>query len=155
MPVIRQFGTHRLPGAGCILPDRDDDRAGRLVHCPDDVEALGTEVGMRRRRPSRPFGTRSWRLRTTSSRMFDRRESWGDDFVGDTPRVTSPQALAGILDPLIATPALVALVYLALWLRNRGYAEDLEGERAELAGETPAPPILDRLSAPPSPRTRP
>lgn len=87
--------------------------------------------------------------------MFDRRESWGDDFVGDTPRVTSPQALAGTLDPLITTPALVALVYLALWLRNRGYAEDLEGERAELAGETPAPPILDRLSAPPSPRTRP
>lgn len=32
---------------------------------------------------------------------------------------TSGQALAGIVGPLIEVPALVALVYLALWLRPR------------------------------------
>jgi len=33
--------------------------------------------------------------------------------------VTSGQALAGVVGPLIEVPALVALVYLALWLRRR------------------------------------
>lgn len=33
--------------------------------------------------------------------------------------VTSPQALAGVVGPLIEVPALVALVYLSLWLRRR------------------------------------
>jgi len=33
--------------------------------------------------------------------------------------VTSGQALAGVVGPLIEVPALVALVYLALWLRKR------------------------------------
>jgi ACR3 family arsenite transporter len=33
--------------------------------------------------------------------------------------VTSGQALAGVVGPLIEVPVLVALVYLAIWLRNR------------------------------------
>jgi ACR3 family arsenite transporter len=35
--------------------------------------------------------------------------------------VTSGQALAGVVGPLIEVPALVALVYVALWLRRRDY----------------------------------
>lgn len=36
--------------------------------------------------------------------------------------VTSGQALAGVVGPLIEVPALVALVYVALWIRRRYYA---------------------------------
>jgi len=42
--------------------------------------------------------------------------------------VTSGQALAGVVGPLIEVPVLVALVYLALWLRHRSSAA--EGESA-------------------------
>ncbi len=38
--------------------------------------------------------------------------------------VTSGQALAGVVGPLIEVPVLVALVYLALWLRRRYYPTD-------------------------------
>ncbi|MGZ4669613.1 MAG: ACR3 family arsenite efflux transporter [Blastococcus sp.] len=37
--------------------------------------------------------------------------------------VTSGQALAGVVGPLIEVPALVALVYVALWVRRRFYPE--------------------------------
>jgi len=37
--------------------------------------------------------------------------------------VTSGQALAGVVGPLIEVPVLVALVYVALWLRRRYYAD--------------------------------
>jgi ACR3 family arsenite transporter len=40
--------------------------------------------------------------------------------------VTSGQALAGVVGPLIEVPALVALVYVALWARNR-YSPGLRG----------------------------
>jgi len=35
--------------------------------------------------------------------------------------VTSGQALAGVVGPLIEVPALVGLVYVALWARRRFY----------------------------------
>jgi ACR3 family arsenite transporter len=38
--------------------------------------------------------------------------------------VTSGQALAGVVGPLIEVPVLVALVYVALWARRRLYATD-------------------------------
>lgn len=38
--------------------------------------------------------------------------------------VTSGQALAGTIGPLIEVPVLVALVYVALWLRRRWYPSD-------------------------------
>jgi arsenite transporter len=38
--------------------------------------------------------------------------------------VTSGQALAGVVGPLIEVPVLVALVYVALWARRRYYAAD-------------------------------
>jgi len=43
--------------------------------------------------------------------------------------VTSGQALAGVVGPLIEVPALVALVYVSLWARRRFFAPD-GGERA-------------------------
>ena len=46
--------------------------------------------------------------------------------------VTSGQALAGTVGPLIEVPVLVGLVYLALWLRRRWYPEDLAREHSEL-----------------------
>ena len=48
--------------------------------------------------------------------------------------VTSGQALAGTIGPLIEVPALVALVYVSLWLRRRWYPEDLDREASELVG---------------------
>jgi ACR3 family arsenite transporter len=41
--------------------------------------------------------------------------------------VTSGQALAGVVGPLIEVPVLVALVYLALWLRRRMFPAVPEG----------------------------
>ena len=40
--------------------------------------------------------------------------------------VTSGQALAGVVGPLIEVPVLVALVYVALWARRRFYPDPLE-----------------------------
>ena len=37
--------------------------------------------------------------------------------------VTSGQALAGVVGPLIEVPVLVALVYVALWARRRSYPD--------------------------------
>ena len=44
--------------------------------------------------------------------------------------VTSGQALAGTIGPLIEVPALVALVYVSLWLRKRLFAPALQKEAA-------------------------
>jgi ACR3 family arsenite transporter len=58
--------------------------------------------------------------------------------------VTSGQALAGVVGPLIEVPVLVALVYVALWLRRRYYppptkddaaAATPHGQAAQLAKE--------------------
>jgi ACR3 family arsenite transporter len=48
--------------------------------------------------------------------------------------VTSGQALAGTIGPLVEVPVLVALVYVSLWLRRRWYPEDLTREQSELVG---------------------
>lgn len=51
---------------------------------------------------------------------------------------TSGQALAGVVGPLIEVPVLVALVYVALWIRRRWYpAEDAA------ARHPPARPVAD------------
>jgi ACR3 family arsenite transporter len=42
--------------------------------------------------------------------------------------VTSGQALAGVVGPLIEVPVLLALVYLALWVRRRYYPDAQEAE---------------------------
>jgi ACR3 family arsenite transporter len=42
--------------------------------------------------------------------------------------VTSGQALAGVVGPLIEVPVLLALVYLALWVRRRYYPDSQEAE---------------------------
>jgi arsenite transporter len=39
--------------------------------------------------------------------------------------VTSGQALAGVVGPLIEVPVLVGLVYVALWARRRFYSEEV------------------------------
>jgi ACR3 family arsenite transporter len=48
---------------------------------------------------------------------------------------TSGQALAGVVGPLIEVPVLVALVYVALWLRRRWWPEG-----AVAAAPVPEPP---------------
>ncbi len=48
--------------------------------------------------------------------------------------VTSGQALAGTIGPLVEVPVLVALVYVSLWLRRRWYPEDLGREPSALVG---------------------
>jgi ACR3 family arsenite transporter len=49
--------------------------------------------------------------------------------------VTSGQALAGVVGPLIEVPVLVALVYVALWVRRRHYQT---GAQSDLTTETGA-----------------
>lgn len=39
--------------------------------------------------------------------------------------VTSGQALAGVVGPLIEVPVLVALVYVSLWLRRKDYPSEI------------------------------
>jgi ACR3 family arsenite transporter len=55
---------------------------------------------------------------------------------------TSGQALAGVVGPLIEVPVLVALVYVALWLRRRWWPE-------EPVAATPAPePLCEPVGEP-------
>jgi ACR3 family arsenite transporter len=56
--------------------------------------------------------------------------------------VTSGQALAGVVGPLIEVPVLVALVYVALWLRRRFFP-------AEQPAAQPTAPVADRPAARP------
>lgn len=54
--------------------------------------------------------------------------------------VTSGQALAGVVGPLIEVPALVALVYVSLWARRRFFAsERAENGRGAGVGEGSSP----------------
>ncbi|MCD5317211.1 ACR3 family arsenite efflux transporter [Kineosporia babensis] len=52
--------------------------------------------------------------------------------------VTSGQALAGVVGPLIEVPALVALVYVALWLRGRYYPAAGNAQRIDNSTERQA-----------------
>jgi ACR3 family arsenite transporter len=45
--------------------------------------------------------------------------------------VASGQALAGVVGPLIEVPVLVALVYVALWIRRRFYADEPVGTASQ------------------------
>ncbi len=59
---------------------------------------------------------------------------------------TSGQALAGIVGPLIEVPALVALVYVALWLRPRLFPGTTpQASVAEPVAELVAEPVPDRV----------
>ena len=49
---------------------------------------------------------------------------------------TSGQALAGVVGPLIEVPALVGLVYVALWARRRWYGEDQRSASASRSTST-------------------
>ena len=58
--------------------------------------------------------------------------------------VTSGEALAGVVGPLIEVPVLVGLVYVALWARRRFYKRDQPrpsrtSRRSELNNGTPSP----------------
>jgi arsenite transporter len=44
--------------------------------------------------------------------------------------VTSGEALAGVVGPLIEVPVLVGLVYVALWIRKRFYPQELQPQPA-------------------------
>ena len=50
---------------------------------------------------------------------------------------TSGQALAGVVGPLIEVPVLVALVYVALWLRRRWWPDE------PIAATPPPEPIRE------------
>ena len=53
--------------------------------------------------------------------------------------VTSGEALAGVVGPLIEVPVLVALVYVALWARRRFYpAQEASHELLRLRSPWPA-----------------
>src|SRR3546814_503289 len=51
--------------------------------------------------------------------------------------VTSGQALAGVVGPLIEVPVLVGLVYVALWARRRYYADQLPWPTSGTARSSP------------------
>ena len=52
--------------------------------------------------------------------------------------VTSGEALAGVVGPLIEVPVLVALVYVALWARRRFYARGNRHELLRLRHDRPS-----------------
>ena len=53
--------------------------------------------------------------------------------------VTSGQALAGVVGPLIEVPVLVGLVYVALWARRRFYPNEEIRSLTATTAQAPAP----------------
>ena len=90
-----------LPLLALLRPHVGGVLLHRLAHSTSATRAT------RRCRSPRPATTSSWPSR------------WPSGCIG----VTSGQALAGVVGPLIEVPVLVGLVYVALWARKRFYPE--------------------------------
>ena len=107
-PHVRAAGGQHQPAAAGRGPHRAP--APRLLR--GDVHRLLPPLAGSSASPTRrPRPCPSPRRETTSS--------WPSRWRSATFGLSSGEALAGVVGPLIEVPALVSLVYLSLWLRGR------------------------------------
>jgi ACR3 family arsenite transporter len=60
--------------------------------------------------------------------------------------ISSGEALAGVVGPLIEVPALLALVYLSLWLKQRLFPDERASEEPEEGGSVATVAVATRTS---------